>query len=143
MPYKGAPEAVNDLIGGRISFVFINATVGIPQVQAGNIKALAITSEQRSSIAPDVPTMREAGFADFKVEQWLGFLAPAKTPKPVVDTIASAVKKSLANEEVKATLAQNAIDIETGSTPETFEMVVKSDMQKWREVAKTANIKAN
>ena len=141
--YKGAPEAMNGLIGERIAFQFTNATVGIPQIQAGTIKALAITSDQRSRLVPDIPTMKEAGFVDFKADQWLGFLAPANLPKAVVTTLVAALQKALGSEEVRATLTRSAMEPESGSTPESFAALLKSDMQNWTEVAKASNLTAN
>ncbi len=143
VPYKGAPEAMNDLIGERIAFQFTNATVAVPQVQAGKIKALAISSERRSTLIPAVPTMKEAGFGNFNADQWLGVLAPARTPKLVVDTISAAMKKALGNEDVKSVLIRNAMEIDPASTPATFATFLEKDARTWVDVAKSAKLRAN
>lgn len=143
VPYKGAPEAMNDLVGERIAFQFANATVAVPQIQAKSIKALAISSEQRSPLIPDVPTMRDAGFPNFNANQWVGVLAPARTPKAVIDTIAASFKKALANKDVRSVLERNAMDIDGKGTPELFAALVAGEIKTWTEVAKTANIRAN
>lgn len=141
VPYKGAPEAMTDVMAGRISYLFANAAVGLPQVQAGTVTALAITSSRRLQLLPHVPTMAEAGVADFNAEQWLGFLAPSRTPKPVVDLLAQVVKKALASDDLKATFTRNGMDVVADSSPETFAAFIKADFQNWSEVAKAANIK--
>lgn len=141
--YKGAPEAMTDVMAGRISFLFANAAVALPQVQAGSVTALAITSDRRSQLLPNVPTMSEAGMADFKADQWLGFLAPAATPKQLVELIANVVTKALSNGEVREILARNGIDVVADSTPEAFAAFMKDDFQNWVRVAKDANIKTD
>lgn len=138
--YKGAPEAMNDMIAARIGFQFANVAVGIPMIQSGQIVGLAITSDHRSKLLPNVPTMKEAGFDDFESNQWLGFLAPAKTPKAVIDRIAEVVTKALANDAVKAAFARSGMDIVTGSTPESFATLMRADFKNWSDVAKAANI---
>lgn len=141
--YKGAPEAMNDVMAGRITFLFANAAVALPQVQAGSVTGLAIASDRRSPLLPDVPTMSEAGIADFNADQWLGFLAPAATPKPLVEHIANIVKKALGDAEVRATLARNGIEVVADSTPDAFASLMKDDLQNWVRVAKDANIKTD
>ena len=143
VPYKGAPEAMTDVIAGRISYLFANAAVGLPQIQAGAVIALAITSDRRSALLPSVPTMAEAGISNFNADQWLGFLAPGATPRPVVALIARAVGKALGNEEVKAAFARNGMDIVADSTPDSFATFLRADLQNWMQVAKEANINAN
>ncbi len=143
VPYKGAPPAMNDQIAGRVTFHFANATVALPQIKAGKVTALAITAEKRSPLVPDVPTMAEAGYPDFKASQWLGYFAPAGTPRAVVDKLAAAIGKAVADPEVRAALERQAMEIDATSTPDSFSALMQPDLARWQNVVKTANIKIN
>lgn len=143
VPYKGAPAAMNDQIAGRIDFHFANATVGLPQIKAGKVTALAITADKRSPLAPDVPTMVEAGYPDYKAGQWLGYFAPAGTPRGIVDRLATAISKALTNPDVKSALERQAMEIDADSTPDSFSALMKTDLARWQGVVKASGIKLN
>ena len=143
VPYKGAPPAMNDQIAGRVAYHFANAAVALPQIKAGTVTALAITAAKRSALVPSVPTMAEAGYPGFKASQWLGFFAPAGTPKEIVDRLAVSISKVLDNPEVRADLERQAMEVDGNSTPEEFAGMMKTDLKRWQEVVTKANIKVN
>lgn len=140
VPYKGAPPAMTDQIAGRVDFHFANATVALPQVKAGKVRALAVTSASRFAQAPDTPTMAEAGVPNFEADQWIGFLAPRSLPKGVIDRLAAEVGKALANESVRTTLAQSGMSHAAPGTPAEFSAYLRQDLSKWSAVVKAANI---
>jgi tripartite-type tricarboxylate transporter receptor subunit TctC len=140
VPYKGAPPAMVDQLAGRVDFHFANATVALPYVKAGRIRALAVTSATRSPLVPDIPTMAEAGVPGFEASQWIGFLAPHGTPPDVIERVATAVDQALAHEDVKAALAKQGMDVDGKSTPQAFAGYMKRDLAKWQDVVKRAHI---
>ena len=140
VPYKGAPPAMTDQIAGRVDFHFANATVALPQVKAGKVRALAVTSASRFAQAPDTPTMAEAGVPNFEADQWIGFLAPRSLPKGVVERLATEVGKALGNESVRTSLAQSGMSAAAPGTPAEFSAYLRQDLSKWTAVVKSANI---
>ena len=141
VPYRGSPQAMVDQMAGRVDFHFANSVAAIPQVNAGKVVALAVTSSKRLKVAPGIPTMAEAGIADFHASQWEAFLAPRGTPQAIVDRIAAAVDQVLAQPKVVAALEPFAIEVDGKSTPQSFAALMKSDRTMWIKVAKEANIK--
>lgn len=141
VPYKGAPQAMTDQIAGRVDFHLANATVALPQIKAGKVVALAITSEKRSALLPDVPTMAEAGFPETKASQWLGYFAPAGTPREIVDRVSAAIGKAILDPAVQAALARQAMDVEADSSPASFAALMRTDLQRWQSIVKSAGIK--
>ena len=143
VPYKGAPPAMVDQIAGRVDFHFANATVALPQIQAGKVRALAITSDKRSPSMPGIPTMAEAGVPGFEASQWVGFLAPHGTPKAIIDRVAAATRKALESPDVKAALQKAGMDVAEPDTPQAFAAFVKSDIAKWQDVVQKAHVKVD
>ncbi len=141
IPYTGAPAAMTDQIAGRIDFHFSNAAVALPQVKAGKVRALAVTSAQRMPGLPQVPTMMEAGVDKFEADQWLGLLAPKGTPPEVVQKLAAEVNKVLAQEEYSAALANAGMSAAKVGKPEGFDTYFKQDLAQWTAVVKSAGIK--
>lgn len=141
VPYKGAPPAMTDQIAGRIDFHFANAAVALPQIRAGKVRPLAVTSAERSEMMLNLPTMAEAGVPDFEADQWIGYLAPKGTPSAVVDRLAAEINKALAVPEVRQSLAQKGMAADGRSTPRQFAAYLKEDHAKWVGVVKSANIK--
>jgi tripartite-type tricarboxylate transporter receptor subunit TctC len=132
-----------DQIAGRVDFHFVNATVALPQIRAGKVRALAITSSERSPLMPDIPARAEAGVPGFEASQSIGFLAPHGTPKAIVERLAGAIKESLAGPDVKAALEKQAMDVAEPGTPASFAAFLKSDLAKWQEVVKKAHVKVD
>lgn len=142
VPYKGAPQAIADLMAGRVDLLFANATVALPQIKAGTVRPLAVTSAQRFAAMPDLPTMAGAGVRNFEADQWLGVLAPQGTPSAVMGRLRSEIDKALGSDEVRATLARSGMTAANSATLEQFATYVRDDLAKWKEVVKNAAIKA-
>lgn len=142
IPYKGGGPAVADVIGDHVNMTFANLLAVLPQVKAGRVRALAVTSAKRSSAAPDIPTMAEAGLPGYDFTSWFGAFAPAGTPRPIVNKLNAAIVKALKAPEVSAQLSQQGADL-VASSPEEFDAYLKSETEKWSKVIKAAGIRAN
>ncbi|HUI96393.1 MAG TPA: tripartite tricarboxylate transporter substrate binding protein [Xanthobacteraceae bacterium] len=140
VPYGGSAQAVTDLLAGRIQLLFTPASTVIQHVREGKLVALAATETKRTAIAPEVPTMAEAGLAGFDTGLWFGLLAPAGTPRPVIDKISAAAGRALASESVVKALAPQGIDV-VGGTPEEFAAYIANEMTRWDMVARAAGLK--
>jgi tripartite-type tricarboxylate transporter receptor subunit TctC len=130
VPYRNTPQALNDLIGGHVQVTFNVIPQTIGNIQAGQLKALAVTSPQRSSLMPDVPTASETGLPGFDVVLNYGLLAPAGTPKPIIEKINQAMRSSLASDDLKAKIAADGGEV-VSSTPEEYAKIVDADEAKW------------
>jgi len=139
VPYKGAGLANNDLIGGRIDLMFVNMPTVLAQVKAGKLRALALASDTRSPLLPDVPTMAEAGVPDFAVDSWSGVLAPADTPAPVVDMLSLAITKIAHSPDVAKSLGGIGAEPRAGNSKD-YKELVDFELKRWTEVIKAANI---
>jgi tripartite-type tricarboxylate transporter receptor subunit TctC len=140
VPYKSAPQAVMEVVGGQVNFAFVNAPLALPQVKAGKLRALAVTGAKRSPAVPDLPTMAEAGLPDFVVESWYGVMAPAGTPEPVVRKLHDDLLKVLAQPEVIEAFAKQGADVVT-STPAEFAAMVSKEKARWSEVIRKSGAK--
>jgi tripartite-type tricarboxylate transporter receptor subunit TctC len=140
VPYKGASEAVPATVAGNVSVTFGGLGAAWPLVQAGNIKALGLTSAERSSSYPGVPTISEAGLPGYEIFDWAGMLAPAHTPQPIIDRLNAEVQKVLADPETQKKFAIQGL-IPAGTSPKDFEAFIKAEQQKWAAVAKRDNIR--
>lgn len=140
IPYKGTGHALSDLLGGQVQLYFSPPINLLPQIKAGKLKAIAISGQSRLSALPQVPTFSEAGLPGFDAKFWQGVLAPAGTPKPIVDKLSSEIARILAMPDISEKLAsQGAAPFI--STPEQFAALIKADMARYAHVIKTANIK--
>jgi tripartite-type tricarboxylate transporter receptor subunit TctC len=142
VPYKGANPAMNDVLSGVVMGGFKTATAAIPQIQAGNVRALAVAAPQRLAQLPDLPTMAEAGMPDFNVTSWNGIVAPAGTPKAIVDKLNAVVLEVLKDPEVVAQFEKRAA-VPVGGSPAYFRAFIDKELKTWAEVAKAANVKIN
>ena len=142
VPYRGFPPVVQDLIPGNIhaTFAIIPAVLG--NVKAGKLKGLAVTSERRSELAPDVPTVAEQGFQRFDATVWIGLLAPAGLPQDVLGKIASETQKAMADPELRKRLGSQGFQV-VGGTPEQFASFIKSETEKWTAIVKLTGAKAD
>ena len=140
VPYKGAPQAMTDLISGQVDLLFANSSVALTQIKASKVRPLAVTSLQRYKGLPDVPTMNEAGVPKFEADQWLCIFAPAGTPPAVQVFLRNEFEKSLNNIEVRSTLEQNGMSVAAASTQTELAAFLKQDREKWVRVVKSANI---
>jgi tripartite-type tricarboxylate transporter receptor subunit TctC len=141
VPYKGGGQALADALGGQIPMVYTAVAGAHQYVKSGKLKAIAVSSAKRSSSLPDVPTFIESGIAGFDVSSWVGVLAPAATPRPIIDRLNRELNAALASPEVAEKLATLGIAATPG-TPEAFGAQMKADLAKYGTVVKAANIKA-
>jgi tripartite-type tricarboxylate transporter receptor subunit TctC len=140
IPYKGTAGALQDVIGGRINVMFDVVGPLMPQVRSGLAKAIVVTAKERIPAASDVPTMAEQGVADFVSGTWAGLIAPAGTPKEIVDRVSAEAAKALADPALKDKLVEQGI-VAVGSTPEEFRAFVAEEIVRWRKVITDAGIK--
>jgi tripartite-type tricarboxylate transporter receptor subunit TctC len=140
VPYPGSAQAIADVLTGRIALLFSPASTVLPHVRDGKLKALATTGGKRTAIAPDLRTVAEAGLPGYETDLWLALLAPAGTPRAVIDTLSRAVNEALRVNEVVAPLRAQGID-PLGGTPEEFGRYLQTEVQKWETVAKAAGVK--
>ena len=142
VPYKGSAPAVTDLLAGQVHVMFDNTPNVLPHVKAGKLKALAVSSKSRTSQAPDVPTVDEAGVSGYDVGVWFGVLTVAGTPREIVQRLNSEMVKVLTSAEVKERFGRLGVDVAAG-TPEQFSQFLKSEVARWAKVVHDANIKAD
>jgi tripartite-type tricarboxylate transporter receptor subunit TctC len=140
IPYKGTAGALQDTVGGQINVMFDIVGPLMPQVRSGNAKAIVVTAKERIPAASDVPTMAEQGVPDFVSGTWAGIIAPAGTPKEIVDRVSAEAKKALADPALQAKLVEQGI-VPMGSTPEEFRAFVAEEISRWRKVITDAGIK--
>ncbi len=141
VPYKGGGPAMTDLLGGHIGLLFPTMTIALPHVNAGRLRALAVIAPKRSAALPEVPTMAEAGYPAVTMTSWYGVMAPAGTPKPVVDKLYAEIKKLLEQPEVRERLSSQFAE-PVASTPAAFGKLVTGEIATWTAVAKAGGIKA-
>ncbi len=139
IPYKGSAPMITDLLGGQVDVMFDNFPNALPHVKAGKMRALAITATRRSPAVPDVPTVAEQGYPDFEVSPWYGFMAPAGTPRPILEKLNAEINKILAMDDVKSVFAAQGVDVIGGSLAD-FEKYVQAQSDKWGPVIKRAGI---
>jgi tripartite-type tricarboxylate transporter receptor subunit TctC len=140
VPYKGSPPAVNDLLGGRVSIMLGVASTIMPHVEGGRLKALASGAAKRPPIAPNVPTIAEAAVPGFDNSIWFGLMAPAGTPRAVIDKLNAAAIKALKSDEIAPKLTAAGFE-PLGSTPDEFAQLIARDLVKWRDAAAAAGMK--
>jgi len=141
VPYQGSSPSLLGLIGGQVQYTFDTPAATLGYIKAGKLKAIAVATPQRIVNAPNVPTMTEAGLPGFVGGTWFGLLAPAKTPKAVVDTIQADVVAALKSPELRKSFQDSDI-IPAGDTPEEFSQFMRSEVNKWRELAAKVGIVA-
>lgn len=142
VPYTGVAPAETDLVAGRVSMMFDSIVTALPLVQAGRLKALAVTSAERSAVAPDVPTVAEAGLPGFDVSPWYSIFAPTGTPVDVIERLNHAVVKAMDKPEVRDHLLKLGADPYTG-TPAEADLYVRKEIERWKQVISEANVKVN
>lgn len=142
VPYKGDTPALQDTLAEQVQFMFAPAAAALPHVQAGKLRALAVTSAQRLKSLPSVPTMGEVGMKDFVVEQWQAVFAPAKTPAAVVQRLNQEINKALKDPAVVALADKLGVTL-VGGTPQQLGDLQKADSAKWAKVIKEGNIQAD
>ena len=141
IPYKGNAPALNDLLGGHVGLMFDTITTALPNVKANRLKALATTGPVRSAMAPDVPTMIEAGLPTFEVSAWYMIFAPKKTPLAELQQLNTAINKVISEPKMRADMLLQGVVLTGGSLPEADQFLV-SEVDRWGKIIKAANIKA-
>lgn len=140
VPYKGTAPGMLDLVGGRVSATAASITATMPHIQAGRLRAIAVAGRTRTPAVPDLPTMAESGVPGYAIDVWHGLLAPAGTPRAIVDKLNSEILKSLARPDVKARMSALGFDV-IGDPPEKFAEYLNSEILKWGKVVREANIR--
>jgi tripartite-type tricarboxylate transporter receptor subunit TctC len=139
VPYKGASPALTDVIAGRIVMFIGNLPPAMPHMKSGNVRALAVTTAQRSPLVPELPTLAESGLPGYETVAWFGLFAPAGTPKEIVTRLQTEVARIVREPDIKARIATLGGE-PVGNKPEEFAAIVKGDIAKWRKVVKDANV---
>ena len=139
VPYRSSPQAINDVMTGRLAMMFVDFALGWPQAKAGNVRALAVTTKERSALMPDVPSMTEAGLPAFDLIPWNAIFAPANTPKPIVQRLNGELRRIITDPKVKERLAGLGFDA-FASTPEELDAFVREDLAKWTKWVREAGI---
>ncbi len=140
VPYKGSAPALTDIVAGQVSVMFDNLPSVLPFIKSGRLKPLAVSSAARSRALPEVPTVAESALPGFDVTVWFAVLAPAATPREIVNRVNAEVVKAIKTQDMRERLAQQGAEA-IGNTPEDFAAVIKRDLAKWAKVVKDANIK--
>lgn len=140
VPYRGGGPAVTDVMGGQVPLLWVSIPAAAQFVKTGKLKALAVSTTKRSAAFPDVPTMQEAGVADFEVDSWYAMFVPAKTPKPIIEKLNKALNTVIQQPDIKEKLlAQGSEGV--GGTPEALGKTVDAELARWGKLVKDANIK--
>jgi tripartite-type tricarboxylate transporter receptor subunit TctC len=139
--YRGEAPALHDVLGGQIPLKFTNLSAAIGNIKAGSLRALAVTGAQRSPTAPDIPTLAEAAIPNFAVETWFAVVAPAHTPRAIVARLNTEVQRGLAAPDIARRYADLGMSI-GGGAPDELDAYIKSEIDKWGQVIKSADIRA-
>ena len=141
IPYRGSGQMLPELLGGTLPVAFDNVASAIPHVKAGKLRALAVTTAQRSSVVPDVPTLAESGLAGYELSSWQAVFAPAGTPKPIVDRLYAEISKILQMPDVQKRLSDLGLDL-SGMPPQQLEALIKADVPRLGKIVKESGAKA-
>jgi len=143
IPYKGTPQAMQDVAGGNVTFMFDQLTAGLPLVKAGKLRLLAVTTAKRSPLSPDTPTMAEAGIKDFEMSSWQAVYAPKGTPKPIVDKLNAEIVKVLKAPDTRQKM-QDTMGIEVvASSPEELTKLMQAEIPRWTALIKKSGAQPN
>ncbi|HXF66763.1 MAG TPA: tripartite tricarboxylate transporter substrate binding protein [Burkholderiales bacterium] len=139
IPYKGLSLALTDLLSGQVQLMFSSAVAMLPQVKAGKLRAIAMTGAKRSPAIPEIPTVAEAGVPGYETGSWYGIVAPAKTPRPVIERLGREIAAITRSPEISGRLTEEAV-IPIGSAPEEFDAHIKRELARWAQVIARAKI---
>ena len=142
VPYKGSQPLIVDLVGGHVMMGFDSIMATLPQIRAGKLRAMGIAAAQRSPVAPEIPTIAEAGGPEFVLGSWYGLLAPAGTPRDIISKLHAEVVKALGIPELRERYVSTGLD-PMGSSPEQFAAEIRDDTARWGRVARAANVRAD
>jgi tripartite-type tricarboxylate transporter receptor subunit TctC len=142
VPYRGSVPAMLDVIAGHIPFMIVDLQPALQQIKEGKVRVLGVTTPKRVAAAPDIPTIAEGGLAGYELVAWQGVVAPAATPRPVVDALAAQIKKLLDNPSTRERFTSIAIEPLPGSTPDSFGDYIKSEVDRWADIVKKSGAEA-
>lgn len=140
IPYRGVPQAQQAVITGEVAAFFDTPITALPQIRAGTVRALGISTAKRLAVAPEIPTIAEAGIAGYEVTGWNGILAPANTPRPIVEKLNKTIVAALKAPEIEKFLTEQGLE-SAGNSPEEFATLMHADIEKWKRVTREAGIK--
>lgn len=140
IPYKGAAQAMTDILGGQVHIYMSSIPSALSQIKGGKLRALAVTSPKRTAELPDVPTLAESGFPGFETSTWFGLVAPARTPKPIVERLNAELAKALQDANVRQKIAAEGAEVLGGSAAE-FGALIASDIERWGKIVKSSGAK--
>jgi tripartite-type tricarboxylate transporter receptor subunit TctC len=143
IPYKGAPQGIFAVMGGEVAMGFFNTPTVISQIKEGKLKALAVTSSERSPLLPQLPTLQESGVKDYEVNTWFGFVAPAGTPPEIIARLHAALAKAVALPAIREKLASQGFDLVPTQPPSALTRVLRDDLEKWPAVIKASGAKVD
>jgi len=142
VPYKGNAPALIDLLGGRVTMMFDTIATSLVHAKTGRLRMLAVTSTQRSTLAPEMPTMAEAGLPGFDVRAWFAVMAPARTPRAILATLNAEINKAFKDPDFRSRLANEGVEI-VGGTPEQTDAFIRSEMNRWQKIITAAGMTAD
>ena len=143
IPYKGAAQAIPDLLSGQIQLMFVSIPDTLPHIKSGKLRAIGVTSRERSSVLPDTLPFAEQGLPEFDVRAWFGMMAPAGTPREIVGRYHSEIVRALSLQEVRARLSSIGLDPVTSASPDQFASFIRQEIAKWAPVVKASGAKAD
>lgn len=141
VPYKGGAPAMTALLGGEVQVNFGTSSTALPHIRAGKLRALGVTGGKRSQAIPELPTLAEAGVKGYQHASWVGLLAPARTPKPIIDRLHAESVKILARDDVRKGFLKSGMEAE-GNTPQEFAETIRREVEQWKKLVRVAGIKA-
>ncbi len=136
VPYRGSVPAMLDVIAGHIPFMVVDLQPALQQIKEGKLRVLGVTTSKRVAAAPDIPTLAEGGLTGYELVAWQGIVAPAGTPRPIVDALAAQIAKLLSAPETRDKMTTLALEILPGSTPDSFAAFIKSEVDRWADIVK-------
>ena len=136
VPYRGSVPAMLDVIAGHIPFMVVDLQPALQQIKEGKVRVLGVTTPKRVAVAPDIPTIAEGGLAGYELVAWQGIVAPAGTPRPIVEALAAQIAKLLSDPETKGKLTTLALETLPGSTPDSFAAFIKTEVDRWADIVK-------
>ena len=142
IPYKGTAPALTELVAGQVDLAFENMPALIPHIQAGRLRALAVTTTKRSAVMPELPTIAEAALPGYDASVWFGVFAPAGTPRPVVDRLHGEILKALQTQDLKSRMIAMGTEV-SGMGPDDFSAYVRKEIPKWANLVKAAGVKVS
>jgi len=143
IPYKGSAPALQDLLGGQVQLMFDNLPPSLPQIKAGKVRALAVTSLTRAPALPDVPTIAESGLPGFEASAWDGVFVPAGTPQPIVQRLNAAIRNALEDPELAAALLARGAQPVISTTPESFARFIATSAERWGQAVRASGAKVD